>query len=104
MHQPKKAGGQQLCNKNFARVITAIFPNLSQENLLFKDWIPIALDDREWIEYIDVYFEACKTLNEEWEDEDNTPPPIAVKTVMMPQTRKTPKIMKIMRTQKMWKQ
>jgi hypothetical protein len=64
MHQPKKAGRQQLpCNNHFARAVTAVFPNLPRENqgLLFKDWISIALGKKEWMKYIDAYFEACKT-------------------------------------------
>jgi len=51
MHQPRKAGGQQLsCNNNFAHAITAILPDahLEKQGLPFKKWIPLASDKKTW--------------------------------------------------------
>ncbi len=50
MHQPRKAGGQQLsCNNNFTRAVCAIIPNIQAEHqgLLFRDWFPLALSRRK---------------------------------------------------------
>ena len=73
MHLPRKAGGQQLsCNNNFARAISAVTLNALPESqaLLFREWMPLALDENEWMNLINKYFESCKTINEDREDED----------------------------------
>ena len=73
MPQSKKSGGQQLsCNNNFARAISAVTLNALPESqdLLFREWMPLALDENEWMNLINKYFESCKTINEDREDED----------------------------------
>jgi hypothetical protein len=77
MHRPRKAGGQQLsCNNNFAHAITAILPDahLERQGLPFKKWIPLASDEKTWKDYINAYFEACKTTDEEREDNEKMGP------------------------------
>jgi hypothetical protein len=74
MHKSRKPGGQQLsCNNNFARAITAVIPDtqLESQGLLFKKWIPIAINKEKWMEYIEAYFEACKTIDEERDEDIN---------------------------------
>ncbi len=74
MHQPRKIGGPQLsCNNNFARAISAILPKVQSEKqgLLFRDWIPLALAEPEWLDLINVYFESCKTTGEDKEDAED---------------------------------
>jgi hypothetical protein len=71
MHLPRKAGGQQLsCNNNFAQAVSMVAPNIPQENqnLLFRDWIPLALDENEWLSLVNKYFESCRTIDENRED------------------------------------
>ena len=75
MHRPRKIGGPQLsCNNNFARAVSAIVPNIQSENrgLLFKDWIPLALNESEWLNSVNAYFESCKTMEEDHEKEVGT--------------------------------
>jgi hypothetical protein len=79
MHQPRKAGGQQLsCNNNFARAICAVIPNIQSEHqgLLFRDWLPLTLDESEWLNVINAYFDACKTIDEDCDD-DIAPAPLS---------------------------
>jgi hypothetical protein len=67
MHQPRKVGGQQLsCNNNFAKAISAAVSDTVQPNqgLLFRDWIPLTLDEKEWLNRVEEYFESCK--NSRW--------------------------------------
>jgi hypothetical protein len=76
LNQPRKAGGQQLsCNNNFARAISAVLP-LDHCGALFKEWIPIAANEIDWLNYIEAYFETCRTMDEDRdeEDEENDPP------------------------------
>jgi hypothetical protein len=73
MYQPRKIGGPQLsCNNNFARAISAILPDnqSGDKGLPFKEWIPIALNEPEWLNYINAYFESCKTIDEDRDDEE----------------------------------
>ncbi len=74
MHQPRKTDRQQISYINsFERAITAVVHiPLENQSLLFKEWITITVDETEWLNYIDAYFESCKTTDEEWEDDDNT--------------------------------
>jgi hypothetical protein len=62
------------CNNNFARAVSAIVPNIQSENrgLLFKDWIPLALSESEWLNSVNAYFESCKTVDEDREKEVGT--------------------------------
>ncbi len=73
MYQPRKIGGPQLsCNNNFARAISAILPDIQSGDkaLPFKEWIPIVLNEPEWLYYINAYFESCKTIDEDRDDEE----------------------------------
>ncbi len=72
MCQPRKTGGQQLsCNNNFARAISAVIPDTQSEKqgLPFKDWIPLALGEKIWLNYVNAYFDECRTIDEERDDE-----------------------------------
>ncbi len=74
MHQPRKIGGPQLSyNNNFMRAISAIIPKAQSEKqgLLFKEWIPLALIEPEWLNLINAYFESCKTTDKDKEDAEN---------------------------------
>ncbi len=71
MHLPRKAGGQQFsCNNNFAQAVSMVALNILQENqnLLFRDWIPLALDENEWLNLVNKYFESCRTIDENREN------------------------------------
>jgi hypothetical protein len=71
MNQPRKASGQQLsCNNNFAKAIAAVLSDTEQPNqgLLFRDWIPLTLDEKECLNRVEEYFESCKTTDEERDD------------------------------------
>jgi hypothetical protein len=63
MNQPRKAGGQQLsCNNSFARAISAVLP-LDHDGALFKEWIPSAANETDWLNYTEAYFETCRTMD-----------------------------------------
>ncbi len=67
MHQPRKVGGLKLsCNNNFAKAISAVVLGIQSKHqgLLFKDWIPLALNESDWLNTINAYFESCKTIDE----------------------------------------
>ena len=55
------------------RAISAIIPKAQSEKqgLLFKEWIPLALIEPEWLNLINAYFESCKTTDEDKEDAEN---------------------------------
>jgi hypothetical protein len=74
MHKTRKKGGPQLsCNNNFARAVSAIIRNIQSEDqgLLFKDWI-LLVNESEWLNSINAYFESCKTMDEDREKEVGT--------------------------------
>jgi hypothetical protein len=63
MSRSKKSGCQQLsCNNNFARATSALTLNALPESqdLLFREWMPLALDENEWMNLINKYFESCR--------------------------------------------
>jgi hypothetical protein len=63
-----------LMQQQFARAISAIILNITQEKqgLLLRDWIPLDLEKTEWLNYLNTFFEACKMIDEEQEDDRNT--------------------------------
>ena len=72
MHQPRKVGGLQLSWKNnFSKAISAVVPCIHSEHqgLLFKNWIPLALNESDWLNTINAYFESCKTIDEDRKEE-----------------------------------
>jgi hypothetical protein len=78
INKPRKNGAPQLtCNSNFARAISDILPlerTLSNNSGLLKEWLPLAKDEKNWLFYIDEYFESCRrpeeSDDESEEDED----------------------------------
>lgn len=67
MHKPRKTGGLQLsCNNKFAGVVSAVVQNdpLENQGQLFKDWIPLVLDETEGLNYVNA-FKACKTTDKD---------------------------------------
>jgi len=70
-----KAAAHQIktlsCNNNFAKQISAVVPSIQSEHqgLLFKDWIPLAINKSDWLNTGNAYFESCKTIDEDCEEE-----------------------------------
>ncbi len=60
-------------NSNYMLFHYAVIPNIQSEDhsLLFKDWVPSALNESKWLNSIHVYFESCKTMEEDCENEEN---------------------------------
>jgi hypothetical protein len=51
-------GGLQLsCNNYFAKAVLAVVPGIQSKHqgLLFKDWIPLALNESDWLNTINAY-------------------------------------------------
>jgi hypothetical protein len=74
INKAQKIGPQHTCNNHFAKVINEILPPtcaLSNNNAPLKDWLPIAKDEANWQHYIDEYFNSCRTINEDENDDDS---------------------------------
>ena len=73
----RKNGAPQLtCNNNFANSIKKILPKLlSNKQALLREWIPLAKDQTNWQTYIDSYFEACRNIDYEEPDNNNSDTP-----------------------------
>jgi hypothetical protein len=56
------------CNNNFARAILAV-PPLDHCRALFKEWIPSSANEPDLLKYIEAYFESCRTMDEDREEE-----------------------------------
>jgi hypothetical protein len=57
INKAQKIGGpQHTCNNH---------------NAPLKDWLPIAKDEANWQHYIDEYFNSCRTINEDENDDDS---------------------------------
>jgi len=85
---------QLSCNNNFAKAISAVVPGIQSEHqgLLFKDWIPLALNESDWLNTINAYFESCKIIDEDCEEEkdpNNTNPQDTILHVHMYKSDKT---------------
>ena len=70
----RKSGAPQFtCNNNFADSIQKILPlekALLNKQALLREWIPLAKDEPIWIQYIDDYFESCRNID--YQDENDT--------------------------------
>ncbi len=44
---------------------------LSNNSAPLKDWLPIAKDEANWQPYIDEYFNSCRKINEDENDDDS---------------------------------
>jgi hypothetical protein len=66
IHGKKKNGHPQLtCNNNYAKVIEKIMPNnkpLSNKQAPLKEWLPLAVDESNWMQRIDDYFNSCRNI------------------------------------------
>ena len=75
INKARKIGGpQHTCNNHFVKVINEILPStcaLSNNSAPLKDWLPIAKDEANWQHYIDEYFNSCRTINEDENDDDS---------------------------------
>ena len=70
----RKSGAPQFtCNNNFATSIQKILPleraPINKQALL-REWIPLAKDEPIWMQYIDDYFESCRNID--YQDENDT--------------------------------
>ena len=74
IHGKRKNGAPQLtCNNSFAKVIEKILPPdkpLSNKQAPLKEWLPLAKNESNWLEYIDTYFRSCRNIDY---DELNNP-------------------------------
>jgi hypothetical protein len=50
-----------------------VVPGIQSEHqgLLIKDWIPLALNKSDWLNNVNAYFECCKTIDKDHEEEKN---------------------------------
>jgi hypothetical protein len=69
----RKSGAPQFtCNNNFATSIQKILPleraPINKQALL-REWIPLAKDEPIWMQYIDDYFESCRNID--YQDEND---------------------------------
>jgi len=66
IHGKKKNGHPQLtCNNNYVTVIEKIMPKdnpLINKHALLKEWLPLALDENNWMDCIDEYFNSCRNI------------------------------------------
>jgi hypothetical protein len=66
IHGKKKNGHPQLtCNNNYATVIGKIMPKdnpLINKHAPLKEWLPLALDENNWMDCIDEYFNSCRNI------------------------------------------
>jgi hypothetical protein len=72
MCQPRKIGGQQLSyNNNFTRATSATIFNTQPESkgIFFREWTPLALDEKVWLNFINAYFDECRTIDKDCDDE-----------------------------------
>jgi hypothetical protein len=73
----RKNGAPQLtCNNNFTEAINKILPldkSLSSGTAPLKEWLPLAIDERNWQNYIDKYFELCH--NNDYQEEPKSAEP-----------------------------
>mmetsp|Transcript_1492 Transcript_1492/g.2309 ORF Transcript_1492/g.2309 Transcript_1492/m.2309 type:complete len:276 (+) Transcript_1492:2167-2994(+) len=70
----RKSGAPQLtCNNNFANSIKKILPTnkvtLNKQAIL-REWMPLAKDQSSWLQFIDEYFESCRNID--YQDENDT--------------------------------
>ena len=70
----RKSGVPQLtCNNNFANSIKKILPTnkvtLNKQAIL-REWMPLAKDQSSWLQFIDEYFESCRNID--YQDENDT--------------------------------
>ena len=67
IHGKRKNGAPQLtCNNSFAKVIEKILPPdkpLSNKQAPLKEWLPLAKNESNWLEYIDAYFRSCRNID-----------------------------------------
>ncbi len=45
---------------------------LSSKQALLKEWIPQAKDEANWKSYIDAYFESCRNIEDDEEEDNNS--------------------------------
>jgi len=66
IHGKKKNGHPQLtCKNNYVTVIEKIMPKNNQlinKHALLKEWLPLALDENNWMNCIDEYFNSCHNI------------------------------------------
>jgi hypothetical protein len=74
INKRKKNGAPQLtCNNNYAKtMLLRECQPLSSRQAPLKEWLPIAKEESLWKSKIDVYFEACRTIESDDEDENST--------------------------------
>ena len=74
IHGKRKNGAPQLtCNNSFAKVIEKKIPAdkpLLNKQAPLKEWLPLAKNESNWLEYIDAYFKSCRNIDY---DELNNP-------------------------------
>ena len=69
INDSKKPGAPQLtCNNNFVNALKKILPAdvIISKQAPLCEWIPLAHDKNNWINYIESYFESCR--NADYED------------------------------------
>ena len=65
MEKRKNGHPQLTCNNNYAKVIEKIMPNnkpLSNKQAPLKEWLPLAVDESNWMQCIDDYFNSCRNI------------------------------------------
>jgi hypothetical protein len=76
INKPRIEGAPQLtCNNNFVRAINNILPSdhtLSNGNAPLKEWLPLAKNEKNWQQYIDIYFDSCRKIDESDDESVNT--------------------------------
>jgi hypothetical protein len=73
-NQPRKNGAPQLsCNNNFAKAITNILPgSLSNNQAIFREWLPITKDEKTWQAHIKNFFNNCRTTDDKDEQDEES--------------------------------
>jgi hypothetical protein len=71
----KNGAPQLICNNNFAVTIDLLLKKskpLSSIQAPLKEWILLTKDEADWKSHIDTYFESCRNIKDEAEDNNNS--------------------------------